>query len=239
MAYRAAWDTQLQWHQRVQQGRCPQGAILLVEHPPVITIGRHPGAEHHLLADAALLRQRGVTVETTDRGGDITFHGPGQLVVYGIIPLNDYHLRIHDYMRLLEAAVIKTLAHWNLQGLRDACATGVWLKSRRGGTGGLAKICAMGVKLKRWISLHGLALNVSTDLSYFNLINPCGLGRPVTSLAAELEAPCPPMATVKATLCRELGAALQACHRSQIGQSTALPLVGEQIVDWERTTLGL
>ncbi len=210
MEYRDAWDTQLQWHEKVLQGQCPRGALLLVEHPPVITIGRHPGAEHHLLADAQLLRQLGVAVESTDRGGDITFHGPGQLVVYPIIPLNDYHLRIHDYMRLLESAVISTLAHWHLRGLRDAGATGVWFRSQRGGADGLAKLCAIGVKLKRWISLHGLALNVTTDLHYFDLINPCGLGRPVTSLAAELRHQCPPMHLVKTLLTHELRSTLNA-----------------------------
>ncbi len=210
MEYRSAWDAQLAWHEKVSDGRCASGVLLLVEHPPVITIGRHPGAAAHLLADAELLAQRGVAVESTDRGGDITFHGPGQLVMYPIIPLNKYHLRIHEYMRLLEAAVIQTLAGFGLQGSRDAGATGVWLASGRGGANGPAKVCAIGVKLRRWISLHGLALNVTTDLSYFDLINPCGLGRPVTSMQAELGPQCPAMADVKATLAMAMCAVLTA-----------------------------
>ncbi|MGC8623950.1 MAG: lipoyl(octanoyl) transferase LipB [Phycisphaerae bacterium] len=208
MEYRAAWNIQLHWHEKVRIGQCAAGVLLLVEHPPVITIGRHPGAETHLLADAAVLAQKGVAVETTDRGGDITFHGPGQLVMYPIIPLNEYNLGIHDYMRILEAAVIRTLAEFHLHGRLDAGATGVWLQSTRGGADGLAKLCAIGIKLRRWISLHGLALNVTTDLAYFDLINPCGLGRPVTSLAAELGAQCPPINAVKPALVREISVLL-------------------------------
>jgi lipoate-protein ligase B len=208
MEYRAAWEAQLQWHAKVLNGSYSSGVVLLVEHPPVITIGRHPGALDHLLADRDVLAQRGVAVELTDRGGDITFHGPGQLVVYPIIPLNQYHLRIHDYMRLLEQSVIQTLAKWNITGLRENGATGVWVKPANGGSHGLSKICAIGVKLRRWISLHGLALNVTTDLSYFELINPCGLGRPVTSLRAELDQRCPGMESVKKPLVRELSGLL-------------------------------
>ncbi len=204
MDYRAAWDTQLQWHKKVLNGSCSNGVLLLVEHPAVITIGRHPGAQEHLLADSNVLTQRGVAVESTDRGGDITFHGPGQLVLYPIIPLNRYNLRIHNYMRLLEQAVIQTLAHWDLLGLRDTRATGVWVNSAHGGPEALAKICAIGIKLSRWISLHGLALNVTTDLSFFQLINPCGLSRPVTSIQAELDKPCPGMQQVKTALVHEL-----------------------------------
>ncbi len=208
MDYRTAWNVQLQWHEKVLNGSCSGGVLLVVEHPPVITIGRHPGASEHLLADTRALAQRGVAVESTDRGGDITFHGPGQLVLYPIIPLNYYKLRIHDYMRLLEEAVIRTLAAMQLTATREAGATGVWVKSKRGGPDGLAKICAIGIKLRRWITLHGLALNVTTDLGFFELINPCGLSRPVTSLAAELVTSCPTVEYVKIQLIRELSALL-------------------------------
>ena len=208
MDYRTAWNVQLQWHEKVLKGSCSAGVLLFVQHPPVITIGRHPGASGHLLADTRELAQRGVAVESTDRGGDITFHGPGQLVLYPIIPLNQYNLRIHDYMRLLEEAVIQTLAAIELSATREAGATGVWLKSARGGPDGLAKICAIGIKLRRWITLHGLALNVTTDLSFFELINPCGLSRPVTSLYAELGGQCPTVEYVKIQLIRELSGLL-------------------------------
>ncbi len=208
MEYCAAWEIQLQWHQKVVDGKCPSGVLLLVEHPPVITIGRHPGSEKHLLADAGMLAALGVAVQSTDRGGDITFHGPGQLVVYPIIPLNRYNLRIHEYLRLLESAVIRTLAGFQLDGQRDSGATGVWLKSARAGPDALAKVCAIGIKLRRWVSLHGLALNVRTNLSLFDLINPCGLGRAVTSLAAELGPQCPDMSVVKKAMTREISAVL-------------------------------
>ncbi len=216
MDYRAAWDVQLQWHETVLNGSCPGGVLLIVEHPPVITIGRHPGASEHLLADARMLAGRGVTVESTDRGGDITFHGPGQLVLYPIVPLNYYNLRIHDYMRLLEEAVIQTLTPLHLSATREAGATGVWLKSTRGGPDGLAKICAIGIKLRRWITLHGLALNVTTDLSFFELINPCGLSRPVTSLHAELGERCPTMEHVKIRVISNLSALLGHLPRNAI-----------------------
>ena len=215
MEYRAAWRCQQQCHEGVLSGAAAGGMLLLVEHPPVITIGRTPGAAAHLLADAAALAERGIEVVQTDRGGDITFHGPGQLVVYPIIPLNCYHLGLHDYMRLLEQVVIDTLAEFALTGLRQPPATGVWV--RRGAAdvdnggkvaGGLAKICAIGVRLRRWVSLHGLALNVQTDLSYFELINPCGLGRPVTSMQAELGERSPAPAQVKAVLARRFLIAL-------------------------------
>jgi lipoyl(octanoyl) transferase len=206
--YRAAWSVQLQWHEKVLNGLYPAGALLVVEHPAVITIGRHPGASEHLLADAQTLAGRGVAVESTDRGGDITFHGPGQLVLYPIIPLNHYKLRVHDYMRLLEEAVIQTLAALELSATREAGATGVWVKSTRGGVDAMAKMCAIGIKLRRWTTLHGLALNVTTDLSFFDLINPCGLSRPVTSLQAELGARCPSWEYVKIRLIHELSALL-------------------------------
>ncbi len=206
--YRAAWSVQLQWHEKVLNGLYPAGALLVVEHPAVITIGRHPGASEHLLADAQTLAARGVAVESTDRGGDITFHGPGQLVLYPIIPLNHYKLRVHDYMRLLEEAVIQTLAALELSATREAGATGVWVKSTREGVDAMAKICAIGIKLRRWTTLHGLALNVTTDLSFFDLINPCGLSRPVTSLQAELGERCPSSEYVKIRLIHELSALL-------------------------------
>lgn len=176
----------------------PIGRLLLVEHdPPVITVSRRPDAIGHLLADKARLDALGVTVEATDRGGDITYHGPGQLVAYPIIDLNRAGLRLHGYMRRLEEAVIRVCAELGVRGERDADATGVWV--------GGAKICAMGVRVRRWVSMHGLALNVTTDLSHFDLIVPCGLaGRGVTSLAREVPGQAPSMSTVKALLAEAL-----------------------------------
>src|SRR5271154_3150917 len=191
MAYRPAWDLQLQLHERVLagEGEYAAGVLMLVEHLPVVTIGRRVDARRHLLASPKMLETRGVEVVETDRGGDITFHGPGQLVVYPIINLNWYGMNLHGYMRFLEDGVIRALAGFGIEGMRSEGATGVWVREMRNAEcgmrndgDGLAKICAIGVKLKRWVTLHGIALNVTTDLSFFEMINPCGLGRPVTSM---------------------------------------------------------
>ena len=198
MPYRPAWDLQLDLHAQVLAGKYPNGVLMLVEHPPVVTIGRHPGAARHLLAPPKLLEARGVEVVETDRGGDITFHGPGQLVAYPVIPLNAYGLNLHTYMRLLESVVIETLATWGIEGRRSEGATGVWVHDgNEVAADGLAKVCAMGIKVRRWVTFHGIALNVMTDLSYFQLINPCGLSRPVTSLEKLLGERAPSMAEVK------------------------------------------
>ncbi len=219
LPYREGYDRQMQAWNRVlaarEGGRPVAGEVLLVEHPPVITLSARPGVEGHLLASPAALAAAGVAVESTDRGGDITYHGPGQLVVYPILDLNHLGLRLHDYMRRLEDVVIATLAHFNVHARREPGATGVWVDvpgpdpSGPGASGGTsAKVCAMGIRVKQWISLHGLALNVHTNLDHFNLIVPCGLaGRPVTSLARLLGHAAPPMALVKQTLLRELNEA--------------------------------
>lgn len=168
--------------------------LLLVEHdPPVITISARKTARQHLVATPDMLARAGVEVCETDRGGDITYHGPGQLVVYPILDLNTLGLRLHGYMRLLEQVVIDTLARFGIEGHRDEAATGVWV--------GDSKICAMGVRVSRWVTMHGLALNVTTNLDHFDLIVPCGLvGRGVTSMARELGEACPSMDEVKEAL---------------------------------------
>ncbi len=199
LSYRPAWDLQVALHERVLAGEFPGGVLMLVEHAPVITIGRRQGADRHLLAPAALLQRRGIEVVETDRGGDITFHGPGQLVAYPLLPLNTYGLNLHAYLRLLEQVVIDTLAHFHITAQRDPSpepATGVWVQSPQS----LAKIAAIGIKVRRWVTLHGVALNVTTDLSCFDLINPCGLSRPVTSLQKLLGEGAPTMASVKQSL---------------------------------------
>lgn len=187
MPYAAALAVQRQHLEEVLASRdagTPEvGRLLLVEHPPVITVSARPDAPSHLLADPATLAAHGVTVEHTDRGGDITYHGPGQLVAYPILDLNVLGLRIHEYMRMLEAAVIETCGLFGVPAMRDSIATGVWVPSAAEPNEAHAKVCAMGVRVRKWASMHGLALNVSTNLEHFGLIVPCGLaGRPVTSL---------------------------------------------------------
>jgi len=175
------------------------GFLLLVEHdPPVITVSRRPSASANLVATPEILARAGVVVEETDRGGDITYHGPGQLVVYPVLDLNALGLNLHTYIRLLEESAIRVCAEFGVGARRDPGATGVWVGE---GTG--AKVCAIGVRVRRWVSLHGLALNVTTDLDHFGLIVPCGLqGRSVTSLERELGPRCPAMDGVKAAFAR-------------------------------------
>lgn len=200
MGYAQALELQRATHERLVAGR-DRGEpmrLLLVEHdPPVITVSRRPGADRHVLAGPSELASRGVQRVETDRGGDVTWHGPGQLVAYPILDLQRLDLRIHGYMRLLEQIVLDTLSGFGLQGRRDESATGVWV----GQEGPERKIAAMGVRVSRWATLHGLALNVDPDLRMFDLIVPCGLlGRPVTSLRQELGLRAPDMAGVKQAL---------------------------------------
>jgi lipoyl(octanoyl) transferase len=190
--YRSAWALQEQIHEQVLAGGDER--LLLLEHPPVITIGRRPEGAKNLIASEESLARLGVELVHSDRGGDITFHGPGQLVAYPIIRLNDHALSVGGYVRLLQETVIAALAAFGVPSHREADAVGVW-------TDDGAKICAIGVRIRRGISMHGLALNVTTDLSSFNLIVPCGLaGRPVTSLRKILGDCAPAMDVVKAAL---------------------------------------
>jgi lipoyl(octanoyl) transferase len=193
-----------------ESGSSLAGELLLLEHTPVITLSRRPGAGEHLLASADLLATMGVALEPTDRGGDITYHGPGQLVAYPILDLNRFGLRLHDYMRLLEQCVIDTCAQLGLATGREPGATGVWTVPSPSRPA--AKVCAMGVRVARWISTHGLAINVTTNLRHFDLIVPCGLaGRAVTSLSQELGPDaCPPLERVASMLTAHLAAALRA-----------------------------
>ena len=201
MGYRGAYELQCAHLEEVLAARAagtPEwGRVLVVEHEPVITVSRRKGAREHLVATAAQLSDAGVAVEETDRGGDITYHGPGQLVVYPILDLNSLMLGLHDYMRLLEQAVIDACAVFGVKGVRDAGATGVWVDHH----GVMSKIAAMGVRVRKWVSMHGLALNVEPDLSHFQLIVPCGLaGRPVTSLRELLGEGCASMDEVRSVL---------------------------------------
>lgn len=157
------------------------GRVLVVEHDPVITVTKRAAASGHVLAPPEILERAGIEVHQTDRGGDVTYHGPGQLVIYPIVDLKRLGLGLHEHIRLMEAAVIGALAGFGVEACRDTDATGVWVLDPSGGPE--AKVCAMGVRVRRWVTLHGLALNITTDLSHFAHIVPCGLaGRPVTSL---------------------------------------------------------
>jgi len=214
LAYRPAWEYQERVHQRVLEG--DEERLLLVEHPPVITFGRRPGVDRNLVASEEQLQQLGVEVVQSDRGGDITFHGPGQLVVYPIVRLADHRLSVGGYVHRLEDVVVATLGEFGISAGKDPGAVGIWTEDNCQA----AKICAIGVRIRRGISLHGLALNVTTDLRYFNLIVPCGLvGRPVTSLQKMLGDRAPQMAAVKEALSNQFIAHFRSpasCHRSPI-----------------------
>jgi lipoyl(octanoyl) transferase len=200
-------------------GRPVPGYLLLVEHPPVITVSRRQGAMRHLLATPDLLAHHAVSLEETDRGGDITYHGPGQLVVYPILDLNLLNLGLHEYMRMLEGAVMATCADFGVATRRDPKATGVWVD---GDTP--AKICAMGVRVRKWVSMHGLALNVTTNLDHFALIVPCGLaGRGVTSLQRELGDSCPALEEVKSVLTSRLEEEVERAWSKAEGKRAGTP----------------
>ena len=149
--------------------------LLLVEHPHVLTLGvRGDGGRSHVLATAEALAARGIDIHETGRGGDITYHGPGQIVGYPIIDLKPDRLDVHRYVRDLEEVLIRTVAEYGIEAGRVEGLTGVWV--------GQEKLAAIGVRISRWVTSHGFALNVDTDLSYFRHIVPCGLSKPVTSM---------------------------------------------------------
>jgi lipoyl(octanoyl) transferase len=172
--YASALQLQQQLAADRKQGLIPD-QLLLLEHPHVITMGRNGHAEN-LLADDDTMARAGIAFYPTDRGGDVTYHGPGQLVGYPILDLRDWQRDVGAYVRAVEETIIATLAEYGIAAGRIPKLTGVWVGER--------KIAAIGVHLSRWVTSHGFALNVSTDLSYFQYIVPCGLTRPVTSMAA-------------------------------------------------------
>ncbi|WP_421812938.1 lipoyl(octanoyl) transferase LipB [Flagellimonas sp.] len=157
--------------------------FLFVEHPHVYTLGKS-GDINNLLVDEKKLAEKGAMFYKINRGGDITYHGPGQVVGYPILDLDNFFTDIHKYLRFLEEMVILTLAEYGLKGERSEGETGVWLDV---GTPFARKICAMGVRASRWVTMHGFALNVNTDLGYFDMMIPCGIkDKAVTSLNVEL-----------------------------------------------------
>lgn len=196
--YRAAWAQQLAL---VDERKTGAGAdrVLVVEHPHVFTLGRAQKAVANVLAPGE------VEVIEIERGGDVTYHGPGQLVAYPILALGDGERDLHRFLRNLEEAVIRTCATFGLATDREPGATGVWCADR---VGARRKLCSIGIACRRWVTFHGLALNVATDLAYFQRINPCGFASSVmTSMAVELDRPLT-VAEVTPVLTRALAATL-------------------------------
>lgn len=201
-------------------GTIDHDVLLLVEHPPVVTLGRS-FAEAHLTTPVPLLRQRGIEVWEIERGGDVTFHGPGQLVGYPVYDLNEHRPDLHVFLRQLEGCLIDTLAQFGLAGERREGLTGVWVEDR--------KIASIGIHVKKWVTWHGFALNATTDLAYFDLIVPCGIpGVRMTSLQRELGARAPrdlwglTLDRILISFCEEFGQRPQAVTtedlRSRIGK---------------------
>ncbi len=198
MAYAPALDKQREVNEAVIAGEAGP-TLLLVEHDPVITVSRRKSAPGHLLASPGELDRLGIAVAETDRGGDITYHGPGQLVAYPILRLKqDLGLSLVGYMRWLEDVLIQTLGAFGVAGQRVEGCTGIWVD--QASQTGPAKIAALGVRVRRGVTMHGLALNVSPEMSHFATIVPCGLYKPVTSLKEVLSDDCPPMPAVKVAL---------------------------------------
>lgn len=194
--YQQAWDYQTNLFQSildvksqnrslpVSEQQTTKNYLLFCEHPHVFTLGKS-GDEKNLLVKKEELHTIEATYYHINRGGDITYHGPGQIVVYPIIDMENFFTDIHKYMRLLEESVIQTLAEFNIMAGRISGLTGVWIDFEDANKA--RKICALGVKTSRWVTLHGLAFNVNTDLNYFKYIVPCGIeDKAVTSLEKEL-----------------------------------------------------
>ena len=178
VAYEEALELQRHIARDRISGALPQDVLLLVEHPPVVTLGRASKGKH-LTASPEFLRSKGVELFEVERGGDVTFHGPGQLVGYPIVDLKRHRLDLHWYLRRIEEALINMLAEYDIVGERNPSFTGVWTRGR--------KIASIGVHARDWVTWHGFALNVTTDLSYFDLMVPCGIdGVVMTSIAREL-----------------------------------------------------
>ncbi len=180
--FKAILDTKIK-NRREDAGLATDNHFLFVEHPHVYTLGKS-GDVSNLLLSEAQLAEKGATFYKINRGGDITYHGPGQIVGYPILDLDNFFTDIHKYLRFLEEIIILTLAEYGLKTERSPGETGVWLGV---GTPFARKICAMGVRASRWVTMHGFALNVNADLGYFDNIIPCGIrGKSVTSLNNEL-----------------------------------------------------
>jgi len=199
--YAEAWDLQTRVHQELIERKAafrkagntgipvlaPKHTLLFCEHPPVYTLGKS-GSMDHLLLDEAALGREGIEFFKINRGGDITYHGPGQIVGYPIFDMEYFFTDVHRYVRYLEEAVIRVLAEYGLAGIRVSGYTGVWMPAAKGRPD--RKICAIGVHMSRWVTLHGFAFNIQPRLEHFQHIIPCGIqqeDKSVTSLALELD----------------------------------------------------
>ena len=196
-AYAEALVIQREVARRRIAGEIPEDVLLLVEHPPVVTLGRSAKPQH-LVATPEVLAARGVALHEVERGGDVTFHGPGQLVGYPIVDLKRHRQDLHWYLRQVEEALIRGVAPFGIAGERNAGYTGVWTAGR--------KLASIGVHARDWVTWHGFALNVSTDLSYFDLMVPCGIQAvEMTSVCRECTSAPPDVPGVAAAVSHAFG----------------------------------
>ena len=210
LEYSEAVAMQKELAEQRKQGLIPD-QLLIVEHPHVITLGRN-GRHENLLASEEILHRAGIAFHPTDRGGDITYHGPGQIVGYPIFDLREWKRDVVAYVRAIEQVIIDVLAEFEIEAARLAGCTGVWVNGK--------KIAAIGVHISRWVTSHGFALNHTTDLSYFQYIVPCGLAKPVTSMR---ELGCEPgREEVTAALVRHFEAQFELTRTSQPRRDTQL-----------------
>ena len=191
ISYTNALNLQLDLHSKCAAGELP-GVMILLEHDPVLTMGVKTG-EGNVLVSSEILEREGVELVQTDRGGDVTYHGPGQLVGYPIFPIRALGLDLHGYLRALEQSIIDALAEFGLKGERNGPA-GVWV--------GEKKVCSIGVAVRKWVTYHGFALNVAPNMRHFSLINPCGLASHQISCLRDLLGTAPDMEAVRAACTR-------------------------------------
>ncbi len=212
-SYRETWTRQLAVVEQRQRGEAPD-TLLLVEHPHVFTLGRRREAEANVLAAG------GVEVIAVERGGDVTYHGPGQLVGYPLVLLQDGERDLHRYLRNLEEAVIATCTRFGLVTDREPGKTGVWTTTAAGLR---RKLCSMGIACRKWVTFHGLALNVASDLAYFRRINPCGFESSVMTTMAEALGHPLTVADVRPVLADELGRALGRTDQAPVSLPAPAP----------------
>jgi len=217
--YSSAFELQQRIHAEVVSRDRPP-TLLLLRRPPRVMPLPYPTRVGYDVAPAEILSQHGIEIRQTDRGGDVTYHGPGQLVAYPILRLDDFGLNLRRYIRMLERVIIDAVATFGVSAGRDVCAVGVWVDpedvtrypvpEETQGAGpcatpvNTAKLAAIGVRIRKWTTLHGLAINVTTNMDHFKLIVPCGLTRPVTSLGQLLGDRCPSMGDVKDAVSRSI-----------------------------------
>jgi lipoyl(octanoyl) transferase len=216
MGYEECLELQREVARQRISGAIPHDMLLLVEHPPVVTLGRS-SKQKNLISSPAFLASRGVELFEVERGGDVTFHGPGQLVGYPIFDLKRHRQDLHWYLRSVEEALITTVSQYGIPGERSTGYTGVWTRRR--------KIASIGVHARDWVTWHGFALNVTTDLSYFDLIVPCGIvGVEMTSIAKETGLS-PDVEAVSDVVAREFAVLFDLTLR-EVGDETFAPFSG-------------